>query len=200
MNAQDKKKIEHLKWAVESRARNQRCAVVLLESFTEHEKLWKTKKWSRAAQDLLSVSFSLWRAAFLADKEAKRAAVFSHAREFLQKIIEDNAIGFPQDRKSNEWTFNYYTRNARAALQVLAKYWPEQVLEYDGKKRTPTQRWEYCQDLLDSAVSEFIKAVGEIQAHEQNRTKVVQRRADAKARRAKSRSITLSNRKKVVNV
>src|SRR6266436_4940320 len=104
------KKLEHLEWAVESRARNQRCAVRLLRLFMEYEEQWKTQRWARAAQDLLSVSFSLWRAAFLADKTAKRAAVFSHATDFLEKIIEDNAISYLQDRKCNEWTFNYYTR------------------------------------------------------------------------------------------
>jgi len=149
------KKLEHLEWAVESRARNQRCSVRLLRLFIEFEDQWKTQRWARAAQDLLSVSFSLWRAAFLADKTAKRTAVFSHATDFLEKIIEDNAISYLQDRKCNEWTFNYYTRNARAALETLSKYWPKQVSAYAGKKRTPTERWRYCQELLDATVNNF---------------------------------------------
>jgi hypothetical protein len=78
-------KIKHLSWAVESRAKNQRSAVKLYRLFSEHEEHWKSKSMSVAAQSLLSVSFSLWRAAFLADKTAKRAAVFSHAKIFLEK-------------------------------------------------------------------------------------------------------------------
>ena len=103
MTPNQTKKIQHLRWAVESRARNQRSSVALLSLFMEYEAQWKTSHWARAAQDLLAVSFSLWRAAFLADKTAKRIAVVSHATEFLEKIVEDNAISYVQDRKCNEW-------------------------------------------------------------------------------------------------
>jgi hypothetical protein len=47
----------------------------------------------------------LWRAAFLADKTGKRAVVFNHGRIFFEKIIKDNAISYPQDKTSREWTF-----------------------------------------------------------------------------------------------
>ena len=188
------KKIEHLSWAIESRYQNQRCAVNLLGLFMEHEELWKTQNWSRAAQDLLAVSFSLWRAAFLADKTAKRVAVFSHGTDFLEKVIEDNAISYVQDRKSNEWTFNYYTRNARSALETLHKYWPEQVPPYVGKKRTPVERWDYCQNQLDQAVAGFKKEAGDLGAKKKKAAQKQDTRVAAKARRAKSRSITLASR------
>jgi hypothetical protein len=189
------KKLEHLEWAVESRARNQRCSVRLLRLFIEFEEQWKTQRWARAAQDLLSVSFSLWRAAFLADKTAKRTAVFSHATDFLEKIIEDNAISYLQDRKCNEWTFNYYTRNARAALETLSKYWPKQVSAYAGKKRTPTERWQYCQELLDAAVNNFEVAARTIRAKNTSGRQAKETRLAAKARRRKVREITFAGRK-----
>jgi hypothetical protein len=148
-------KLEHLGWAVKSRARNQESAVKLLRLFFDHEAKWKSRKWSPAVHNLLSVSFSLWRAAFLADKTARRAEVFSDAIEFLEKIVEDNSISYLNDRNCREWTFNYYTRNARNSLEALHKQWPDKVDEYIGKKRTPTQRWSYCQDLLDSAIDRF---------------------------------------------
>lgn len=193
MTPTQQKKIQHLTWAIESRHRNQVCAVSLLGLFMEHEQLWKTRIWSRAAQDLLAVSFSLWRAAFLADKTAKRVAVFSHGVEFLEKIIEDNAISYLQDRKNNEWTFNYYTRNARSALETLHEYWP-QVPPYVGKKRTPVERWDYCQNLLDQAVVAFKKEAEDLAAKKQQSVQKQETRVAAKARRAKSRSITLASR------
>lgn len=189
------KKLEHLDWVVESRFRNQKCSVKLLDLFLQHEELWKTQIWSRAAQDLLAVSFSLWRAAFLADKTAKRVAVFSHGVEFLEKMIEDNAITYVQDRKSNEWTFNYYTRNARSSLETLHEFWPDQAPPYEGKKRTPTERWIYCQDQLDIAILGF-KRAAEVQAAKKRA--VIQRKETkiaAKERKTKSRSVTLANRK-----
>jgi hypothetical protein len=192
-------KLRHLEWAVESRARNQRCAVRLLRLFKEHEEQWKTSRWARAAQDLLSVSFSLWRAAFLADKTARRAAVFSDATDFLEKIVEDNAISYPQDRKCREWTFNYYTRNARASLQTLHEYWSENVPAYVGEKRAPTKRWEYCQELLDVAVACFEAAAQDLQAKANTTKHAKDVRLAAKVRRRKSREITLAKRNSMDN-
>lgn len=187
-------KVKHLQWAVESRARNQRCAVRLLRLFVEFETQWKTRTWARAAQDLLSVSFSLWRAAFLADKTAKRIAVFADATDFLEKLIEDNAISYLQDRKCKEWTFNYYTRNARAGLEMLNRFWPEMVPPYVGEKRTPVQRWEYCQSLLDTAVERFEAAAQKMRANADAATQAKATRLAAKERKTKSRAITLANR------
>jgi hypothetical protein len=191
-------KVTHLEWAVRSRARNQQCALRLFTLFEQHEKQWKTMKWARAAQDLLAVSFSLWRAAFLADKSGQRTAVFSDAKEFLEKIIEDNTISYSQDRKCKEWTFNYYTRNARSSLQVLARFWPDQVAEYTGRKRTPTERWEYCQQLLENAVAEFEATAFNLQAAttaaREARAKKSAARAAARNRKNRSRKITLAAR------
>lgn len=195
MTPTQQKKMEHLNWAVESRYRNQKCSVRLLALFLEHEELWKTRTWSRAAQDLLAASFSLWRAAFLADKTAKRVAVFSHGVDFLEKVIEDNAITYVQDRKSNEWTFNYYTRNARSSLESLHHYWPAEVPPYDGKKRTPVERWDYCQDQLDNAISGFKKAAEDLVAKKEESIQRKNTRVAAKERKTKSRSITLASRK-----
>jgi hypothetical protein len=195
MTAAKLEKLAHLQWAIESRAANQRCALRLLGLFLEYESQWKTKHWSGAAQELLSVSFSLWRAAFLADKTAKRAAVFSHAMDFLEKIIEDNTISYIQDRKCNEWTFNYYTRNARTALETLHKNWPKHVPKYTGQTRTPTERWRYCQELLDEAVKQFEVALCELQAKKASSERTKERRLAAKARRRKVREFTFAERK-----
>jgi len=162
----------------------------------EYEAQWKTRRWARAAQDLLAVSFSLWRAAFLADKTAKRTAVFSHATEFLEKIIEDNAISYVQDRKCNEWTFNYYTRNARASLEMLNKYWPNEVPSYVGRKRTPVERWDYCQELLNKAVKGFEIAAESILTKQGATRKGRETRLAAKVRKRKSRAITIAQRSK----
>ncbi len=196
MTSDQTDKLGDLEWAVESRTRNQRCAVRLLRLFLEHEKQWKTRRWARVAQDLLSVSFSLWRAAFLADKTSKRTAVFTDAKNFLEKLIEDNAISYPQDRRCKEWTFNYYTRAARNALDNLRKHWPNQVAEYADKTRSPKERWQYCQDLLDEAVKGFEVAARDIFDKKILKRQENDARRATKARRRKSREITLASRKK----
>ena len=194
MKPSKEEKLAHFEWAIKSRTDNQTCAVRLLRLFLEHEDQWKTKKWAFAAQELLSVSFSLWRAAFLADKTAKRSAVFSHGLEFLEKIIEDNAISFGQDRKCNEWTFNYYTRNARAALESLHRKWPSQVGAYHVEKLTPTKRWRYCQGLLDAAVVNFEALAKELKSKVTLKAEARVRRSFVKAKKRRSREVTLAAR------
>jgi hypothetical protein len=187
---EEPEKLSHLKWAIDKRYQNQRCSLQLLTLLTIHERQWKTKKFARAAQDLISVAFSLWRAAFLADKTGKRERVFDEGKEFLEKIIEDNTISYPQDKKSKEWTFNYYTRNAREALQVLNRHWPEQVPPYGGGPRIPTDRWEYCQSLLDTGVTNFGNLLREIEEDNDQAKKAKETRDAARERRKKSRAIS----------
>lgn len=93
---------EHLQWAIDSRTRNQQSNLKLLKLLEEHPGEWKTKHNAMVAQDLIAIAFSLWRAAFLADKTGKRSDVLSHGKIFLETVVRDNAIGFPRtkNRKS----------------------------------------------------------------------------------------------------
>jgi len=191
--AQTNHKLEHLDWAIKSRAQNQRSCLALLTLFENDSEFWKEKKAARAAQDLVAVAFSLWRAAFLAEKTGKRADVFAHGRDFLAKLIEDNAISYVQDKNSKEWTFNYYTKNARSSLTLLNKYWNE-VPSYEGKTRAARERWDYCQSLLDVAINNFELTLGSRKAQKDKRAEARTVREGAKRRRAKVREITLSQR------
>lgn len=146
---------EHFQWLVNSRHRNQTCSLQLRLLLKDYEKKWKTKKLSVAAQELVSVSFSLWRAVFLAEKTGKRSAVFDDGLKFLERVIEDNAIAYIQDKQMREWSFNYYTKSARYALEYLHRLWPDVSPEYEKVNRKPKERWEYCQGLLEIAIQGF---------------------------------------------
>ncbi len=187
-------KLDHYEWAIERRYRNQLCSLRLLRLFEMHEKVWVGLKYSRAAQDLLSVAFSLWRAAFLAEKDSARAKVFADGKTFLEAIIQSNAIGYVQDYKSREWTFNYYTRNARYALQNLNKFWVEVAPPYEGKKRTATDRWDYCHELLDQMVANFDQHLQKRKDAEEALRKRTDIKAGAKDRRRKVRLLTEQDR------
>jgi hypothetical protein len=50
----------------------------------------------------VGICFSLWRAAFLADKTGQGTAVFASAKDFLGKILVDNAINYTQIWKMTE--------------------------------------------------------------------------------------------------
>jgi hypothetical protein len=193
MNTVDRK-LKHLEWAIQSRAKNQVCSLRLLTLFENHSDTWKTKKFSTAAQDLIGISFSLWRSAFLADKTGKRVEVFSHGKMFLEKIIEDNAISYPQDKNSKEWTFNYYTRSARSALENLHGDWKDIVPAYQRKTRNATERWEHCQALLDQAITGFEKTLKDQKAQKDQTQEIRAARKGRRQRRAKVRQMTLAGR------
>jgi hypothetical protein len=153
--------VTHLKWLVESRSRNQRTALELFEIFETYATIAKGKMFNSTSQILVAVCFSLWRAAFLADKTGQRHAVFKDARDFLARMLTDNAINYPQDRSAREWTFNYYMNNAKDGLLDLAKRWDEvrKVLSKYEKVRkgtnAPERRWDRHQNAFESAVRHF---------------------------------------------
>lgn len=169
-------------------------ALRLLRLFEQNDARWQTKKYSKAAQELSSASFSLWRAAFLADKSGKRTAVFAHSKDFIAKVIEDNAISYPADKSAREWTFNYYTRNARNSLQIISHYWPDVVSKYVGSKMSATERWDYCQDKLDEALGGFERLLDAQAAAKEAKAERSIRRSDTKRKRATVRAMTLASR------
>lgn len=145
----------HFQWLVENRHRNQTCSLQLRLLLKDYEKRWKTRQLSFIAQELISVSFSLWRAVFLAEKTGKRSAVFDHGLGFLERVIEDNAIAYAQDKAMREWSFNYYTRAARFSLEYMHRLRPEVAAPYVHATRKPKERWEYCQGLLEQSIVQF---------------------------------------------
>lgn len=181
---------EHFQWLVENRHRNQMCALQLRLLLRDHEKTWKTGRYSYAAQELVSVSFSLWRAVFLAEKTGKRSAVFNDGLSFLERVIEDNSIAYAQDKAMREWSFNYYTKAARFSLEYLHRLYPTASPSYLHATRKPKERWEYCQTLLEQAVLQF-------RSHLDNPKPRKVRDVASKSSKSRPKAQTKANRKTV---
>jgi hypothetical protein len=155
-----KAKLSHLEWLVKCRSRNQQTSLALFKLMKKHAAyLKKRHTHSLAAIGLVAVSFSLWRAVFLADRTDSEEEHFNHALSFLETLIGDNAIGYSHDKHAREWTFNYYTNNALHRLKTISTF-PEKILpEFDFTSRVmePRDFWEYLQKSLDIAVRNFGK-------------------------------------------
>jgi hypothetical protein len=149
----------HLKWLVESRRRNQEVCARLYGLLTP--KCWKNSDLGYDAKTLVSIGFSLWRAAFLADKSGQLRETNEHAIYFLGEMLETNAITFTQDKKAKGFTFNYYLANVRFRLSEYKK--DNENFEVDpnllerGKLRSlrPAARWRAFQQAFEDAVSHF---------------------------------------------
>ena len=147
---------QHLEWVIESRAENQRVSLRLLKIVKEFPNAGSS--WE--AQNLVAVGFSLWRAAFLADRTAKSEIRSTHAKEFLEKMLVDNAITYAQDRNSREWAFMYYIDNARYRLEIFeqntrVKYFFKQELVPSKQFLNSRTRWDVLQQAFGRAVDEF---------------------------------------------
>jgi hypothetical protein len=72
----------------------------------------------------LGVAFSLWRAAFLlVEKEQTQSPEDTErldpiARQFLERVIRTNAIGFGDDLQFRRWTGVYYVENAVRRIEA----------------------------------------------------------------------------------
>lgn len=149
------KKLQSLKWAVKHRHQNQECAIKLFELLTHYPKQIQQGDYGLFCQGLVSVTFSLWRAAFLADKSGDKDKALTTAIQFLETVIADNAITYAYDKQQREWTFSYYANNACYTLLHWSRLEPTLVPTWKFDKRTPKERWEYGQKLLTEAVGRF---------------------------------------------
>ena len=97
----------------------------------------------------------------MADKTGQREAVFADARSFLAQLLTNNAINYPQDRASREWTFNYYMTAANDGLLRLSDKWMEIVTVLSKHERVtkgttnPRRRWNRHQNAFEAALDNF---------------------------------------------
>jgi hypothetical protein len=78
----------HVEWLIEQRYRNQKASANLFKLIEKED---ERSPHAESAQTLIAVGFSLWRAAFLADKKNLKSYTYASAKAFLQEILEHNA-------------------------------------------------------------------------------------------------------------
>lgn len=148
----EKLDLDHLHWSIEGRAETQKTTLRLYELFDEYEEELKTD-YHYEARTLAAISFSLWRAVFLADRSTKVEVKNAKAKEFIGKILVDNSIGFAQDRSSRDWTFVYYLDNAQFRIDDLLLRRKDDTDTWPPKgQRTARLRWNLLQKLFDAEV------------------------------------------------
>ena|ERR1700733_2341009 len=109
-----------LEWAIDRRAHIQRFLLELhrfLKRYSEFPEA-ENEVWLQMLR-MVDIAFSLWRSAFLSDVKRERSLVFAHTKEFVQKVLEHNAISFADDHRMCELTVGYYNSNARYRLERM---------------------------------------------------------------------------------
>ena len=155
--------IDHLSWLIEARAKNNKTGLKLLSLFHDYPAEIRKHLYIDEAQELVAIAFSLWRAAFLADRKGLKEERLIDAESFLRKVLVDNQIGFTQDRLWREWAFNYYLDDALFRLKNLEDQWAEggfvlwSGLRPPKGKRTSKNRWDRLHAAFAKAVDFLAK-------------------------------------------
>jgi hypothetical protein len=147
---------EHLDWLVANRAANQRASAKLYRLLRECSTEARNKSFGGEAQMLISISFSLWRSAFLSDKTGKFKDTHQGAELFLEEMLMNNAIAYSQDRGSKDWTFNYYASNASYRIHDYCKKY-RRIKIGPLRSSIPKQRWERLETALEKLIDHFGK-------------------------------------------
>jgi hypothetical protein len=114
------------KWLVKSRSDIQNESLALYDFLCEKRSALDLNKDAASIFGLLlGTTFSLWRAAFLADETRSKRSVLDDAQKFLEFLVRDNAIGYAQDQKAKNWTVGYYLNDARYRLLAINEKLPK---------------------------------------------------------------------------
>ncbi|MGH8487768.1 MAG: hypothetical protein ACREXS_02555, partial [Gammaproteobacteria bacterium] len=104
-------------WLVDRRSKVQELLLGLYELVKANRATIAQDDLQRGVFSLLvGAAFSLWRAAFLTDTQRDWLGVLLHAERFLELVVRDNAINYPQDRAALAWSVGYYLNSAYARL------------------------------------------------------------------------------------
>jgi len=150
---------EHWRWLVDSRCKNQKVTLELYLAVKNNPiSINRDVRLTYVAQELAAVAFSLWRAVFLSDLTEEVEKQMSDVEVFLRTLISTNGIAFQQDRRSREWTFPYYLKNARNRLLDIARQGPLDMLNVDDieiEARSAKEDWTITHEALSKAVARF---------------------------------------------
>jgi hypothetical protein len=112
--------VTYTDWLIESRHKVQRLMADLYNFSKQHPALAERENSDRLVYGhLVAIAFSLWRAAFLADKSRDWSDVFPNLEKALEKLITDNSFLYPDEKASGSWSVTYYLQNARLRIFYL---------------------------------------------------------------------------------
>jgi hypothetical protein len=104
--------------------------------------------------DFIASAFSLWRAVFLAEIDRDWESVSKGQRDFLAKVIADNAISYTDDKSTRAWSVAYYLDNAKFRLDGPSQdlFGESPGLTYQHTKHGPASatrdEWDRVHDHL----------------------------------------------------
>jgi hypothetical protein len=147
--------IDHLEWAIDQRAKIQHTLLALYSYAKKVPPEDRTFFQDSIFDSLLSASFALWRAVFLADRPVTEESLHDAQTEFLATVLSTNAITFNDDRRNSAWSLGFYMQAASLHIHSAAgaakvedeEFADNEVLERvvfysDQTVRNSRRKWE----------------------------------------------------------
>jgi hypothetical protein len=123
------RKIEQFSWAIPRRAKSQELLLALYRYLDRNRDLDQNPEVRAVFGLLVGAGFSLWRAVFLAQPVRDwggSPSILEGAAELLEKLLENNAIAYGDEKRIEEWSVGYYLNNAyfriESAIQRLSRH------------------------------------------------------------------------------
>lgn len=166
-----------IEWAIKARADIQHDMLALYIMVDANQPLTQGDYWddpdNKSAFSLfVGASFSLWRAAFLADISGRQSwcDMVDAEKRLLHRVLTHNAISFNNDYDFRAWVFGYYLMGALMRLAEARKHLKmdgEQFAEFDriykselvGISDTPQNLWTVLRNTLVLLTEELKRRV-----------------------------------------
>ena len=120
---------------------------------------------------LVSVSFSLWRVAFLTEIRPRTwPEALRDSQELLDNVLKSNAVLFTTEQSLQGWTGGYYLNNARLRLrdvldrEVVAQRARSEELEavtaIELVRENPTETWNRLYEIAERILQRLTGSSG----------------------------------------
>lgn len=133
--------VEHLKWAIDQRAKVQHTLLALYSyvSAIAPDEPWSAKE--EVIDALIAAAFALWRAVFLAEEPRTDQNRRKAQRDFLATVVSTNTITFSDDRRSSAWSVGFYMATASTRIISAAGLMDNMNENKDGQAIFSYMRW-----------------------------------------------------------
>lgn len=114
-------------WLVSARSDVQYFLLEIKHALHQHSVTQKqsdlSKRQIHFLRTLADCGFSLWRAVFLIEDSFDKDTLVSDMSKFMDLLIEDNAINYPQDKATRHFSASYYLTSAVQRLESFHGYY-----------------------------------------------------------------------------
>jgi hypothetical protein len=165
---------KNIQWQIRAREQIQQLMLRLWVLLKENQQFANRQDFYQIVR-MAQTAYSLWRAAFLTNVRNNENEILDRSRDFLERILTTNAIGFQDELGRNDFAVVYYNNNAKYRLERECIHDKTGELENepefiellkiskddDTERRLQDTIWNICYNALNKCLSRFEERVNQ---------------------------------------